>query len=260
MSTVICSDIPVSTDESKIKEFFSFCGKVDTIDVISKSEKTKSVEVTFANQSAVSTATLLNGAELNGGTIHVKAKESSSEKSAASGVTSAKNDKSDEIAAIPQEEKPKSTIAAEYLANGYVLSDNLIQKAIEFDKKHDLSSRFKSFLQDIDNKYHFQAKGQEVNAKLGLDEKFNQGKKTLDDYLDKFKSGKYGSKLNEMYTNVATDVSQVHEHAKSIARQKEGKSKTQGNGPAINPTINTISPDSSTAKAAGATAFEADKK
>ncbi|KAF6013675.1 hypothetical protein HII12_001657 [Brettanomyces bruxellensis] len=252
MSTVICSDIPVSTDESKIKEFFSFCGKVDTIDVISKSEKTKSVEVTFANQSAVSTATLLNGAELNGGTIHVKAKESSSEKSAPSGVTSAKNDKSDEIAAIPQEEKPKSTIAAEYLANGYVLSDNLIQKAIEFDKKHDLSSRFKSFLQDIDNKYHFQAKGQEVNAKLG--------KKTLDDYLDKFKSGKYGSKLNEMYTNVATDVSQVHEHAKSIARQKEGKSKTQGNGPAINPTINTISPDSSTAKAAGATAFEADKK
>lgn len=50
MSTVICSDIPVSTDDSKIKEFFSFCGKVDTIDVISKTEKTKTVRVKFASQ------------------------------------------------------------------------------------------------------------------------------------------------------------------------------------------------------------------
>jgi len=257
MSTVICSDIPVSTDDSKIKEFFSFCGKVDTIDVISKTEKTKTVRVKFASQSAVSTATLLNGAELNGGTIHVKAENASLEKANAADFESTNNSTS---GVIPQEEKPKSTIAAEYLANGYVLSDNLIQKAVEFDKKHDISSRFKSFLQGIDNKYHFQAKGQEVNAKLGLDEKFNQGKKTLDDYLDKFKKGKYGSKLNDMYTNVATDVSQVHEQAKKIAREKEGKPTTEGTGPIIDPTINTIGPESSTAKAAGATAFEADKK
>ncbi|EIF45191.1 actin cytoskeleton protein [Brettanomyces bruxellensis AWRI1499] len=259
MSTVICSDIPISTDDSKIREFFSFCGKVDTIEVISKTEKTKTVKVKFASQSAVSTATLLNGAELNGGTIHVNTENTSpSEKVAAEGDFASTDSSGSGI--IPQEEKPKSTIAAEYLANGYVLSDNLIQKAVEFDNKHDISSRFKSFLQGIDNKYHFQAKGQKVNTKLGLDEKFNQGKKTLDDYLYKFKKGKYGSKLNDMYTNVATDVSQVHEQAKKIAREKEGRSNTEGTGPIINPTINSIGPESSTAKAAGAIAFEADKK
>lgn len=34
---------------------------------------------------------------------------------------------------INQEDKPRSGIAAEYLAKGYVLSDNILERAIEMD-------------------------------------------------------------------------------------------------------------------------------
>lgn len=36
---------------------------------------------------------------------------------------------------VPQEDKPRTAIVAEYLAHGYVLSDPIIQKAVAFDRE-----------------------------------------------------------------------------------------------------------------------------
>ncbi|QPG74521.1 hypothetical protein FOA43_001851 [Brettanomyces nanus] len=260
--SIVSSGIPFSTPDEKVEEFFTFCGKVKSIEVIDKNEKSKTVEVEFVNPSAVSTALLLNGAELNGSTIEVKEKtaKKSDEPPTYSDATKATQSSSSESGDIAQEEKPKTTIAAEYLANGYVLSDKLVQGAIEFDKKHGFSGTFRSFLKGVDDKYHLHAKGQEVNTKLGLEEKLDQGRRTLDSYLDKFKKDKYGSKINQFYTNVATDVTQVHEEAKRIAAEREKKAEGFAGSPVIDPTINTIGPNSTTAQAAGAVAFEEDKK
>lgn len=57
---------------------------------------------------------------------------------------------------ITQEEKPRSRIVAEYLAHGYVLGDQAIQRAIDLDNKHGVSNRFVSTITNLNEKYHGQ--------------------------------------------------------------------------------------------------------
>ncbi|GMF56537.1 unnamed protein product [[Candida] boidinii] len=82
MSTIIiASGIPSFVTDSKIEEFFSFCGKIKSIKQVDSSSgadsKTKEIQVEFNNSSAVSTALLLNGAELEGGVVSVKSLDDS---------------------------------------------------------------------------------------------------------------------------------------------------------------------------------------
>jgi hypothetical protein len=48
-----------------------------------------------------------------------------------------------------QEAKPKSRIAAEILANGYLLQDHVVAKGLEYDNKYNVSGRFTSFLSTL---------------------------------------------------------------------------------------------------------------
>lgn len=48
-----------------------------------------------------------------------------------------------------QETKPKSRIAAEILANGYMLQDHVVAKGVEYDNKYNLSSRLTGFLGNL---------------------------------------------------------------------------------------------------------------
>lgn len=45
-----------------------------------------------------------------------------------------------------QESKPKSRIAAEILANGYLLQDHVVAKGLEYDTKYNLSTRLSQLL------------------------------------------------------------------------------------------------------------------
>lgn len=48
-----------------------------------------------------------------------------------------------------QETKPKSRIAAEILANGYMLQDHVVAKGLEYDNKYNVSSRLTGFLNTL---------------------------------------------------------------------------------------------------------------
>lgn len=50
-----------------------------------------------------------------------------------------------------QESKPKSRVAAEILANGYVLHDQIVAKGLEYDNKYGLSSRLQGYLGFLQN-------------------------------------------------------------------------------------------------------------
>ena len=45
---------------------------------------------------------------------------------------------------------PPAVVAAEYLARGYTLSDQILQRAIELDQQHGISNRFLSYIQNLD--------------------------------------------------------------------------------------------------------------
>ncbi|ODV87152.1 hypothetical protein CANARDRAFT_186411, partial [[Candida] arabinofermentans NRRL YB-2248] len=231
-STITASGIPLTTSDTKIEEFFTFCGKIKSISTVDQTDKTKSIKVEFVNASAVSTALLLNGAELEGGSIRVVEEglskqpaipeDSNAQSTTTTGATSSSADVGGDIA---QEDKPKATILAEYLSHGYTFSDGLVQKAVEFDQKNGLTSNFKNFLGNLDSKYHIQDKNQQLletaNTNLGLDRKITKGRNTLSSYFDKFKNDKYGSKVHQFYQNVTTDAKQVHEEAKRLADLKK---------------------------------------
>lgn len=53
--------------------------------------------------------------------------------------------------ATSQETKAKSRIAAEILANGYLLQDHIVAKGLEYDNKYSLTSRFNSYLSTLQN-------------------------------------------------------------------------------------------------------------
>lgn len=295
MATITASQIPVSVPENKIKEFFSFCGKIKDIEVLDKTEKTKTIRVEFEKASAVSTALLLNGAEFEGSQIEVKEDSSSG---AAAGASAGEKDVAGESGKgdsdIDQESKPKSTIIAELLANGYVLQSSLVEKAVDFDQQHGITDRFRDFISGLDQKYHLQEKNQQIvnqansslgqaydqaNTQWGLESHWNQGVRTLNSYLDRFKKDKYGSQVHDFYTNAAKDVKSVNDEALRLAELKKkqhegadagagtdadagaassGAPKT-GAPTTVFPAINTITPDSSSAAAASFAPLEEKK-
>jgi hypothetical protein len=82
------------------------------------------------------------------------------------------DDHHDETRPIQQTDKPRAAIAvrslffhettlrlihvgftpqAEYLAKGYTLSDNILQKAIDMDKKQGISQRFLNYFRSLDS-------------------------------------------------------------------------------------------------------------
>jgi hypothetical protein len=64
-------------------------------------------------------------------------------------VTGESADRAVESEQETQEAKPKSRIAAEILANGYLLQDHVVAKGLEYDHKYNVSGRFSSFLNTL---------------------------------------------------------------------------------------------------------------
>lgn len=89
-----------------------------------------------AQESAAKTALMLNGGTLDSSTITVTSEDTAAPSLAnvksvtSSAQTPAEKDESE----ISQEDKPRTAIAAEYLAAGYHLGDTAIERAIAADK------------------------------------------------------------------------------------------------------------------------------
>lgn len=261
MTSIIASNLPESTTKQQVQKFFEFCGKIDRIDdslQLSAYEGEKVFLVVFASSSALQTALLLNGAELNG--AHVKIMEFSEapgggpvnavsvngppayvetpaqvdaklEGKEVNAGNASINDapgvvSSSHAGDIEQELKPKAQIFAEYLSHGYILGDSLLAKAIEHDKQNGYSEKFKRFLSDLNEKYALEAKQAELEKKQQqLDDKYGITA-IMNKYYEKAMNTGVGSKLRGFYTDVVKDGNAIHEEAKRLAALK--KQEAQG--------------------------------
>ncbi|TID14922.1 hypothetical protein CANINC_004593 [Pichia inconspicua] len=233
MSTVTASNIPATTPEAKISEFFSFCGKIKQLKIVDKNDKTQTIEVEFEKPSAISTAVLLNGAEFDGLQIEVTEPEGASHVNDKEDVSELKDGDD-----IDQESKPKSAVIAELLASGYVLQSSLVDKAVKFDQEKGISERFKNWIENLDKKYHIQEKNKQLadqtsslydqaNSSLGLESYWNNSVRTVNSYLDKFKNDKYGSQVHDFYKNVTKDAKAVNDEALRLAELKKKQQEVQ---------------------------------
>ena len=97
----------------------------------------------FEKASAAKTALMLNGGTLDGAHLSVTSPTEHPDEDPAA--------HAHHHGGPPdQADKPRAGIAAEYLARGYTLSDQILQRAIELDQQHGISNRFLSYIQGLD--------------------------------------------------------------------------------------------------------------
>lgn len=216
-AVVHVKNISHETSDKEVRDFFSFCGKISSLSVTPASDAAdspKTATVTFEKETAAKTALLLDNTQLGPSQVSVSAASSIGDIAPGSG----------EEEELTQEDKPRSRIVAEYLAHGYVLSDQAISKAIALDNKHGISSRFTNALTSFDSKYKATDKAKGIDASYGISDKAAQGWRGMMSYYEKAIGTPTGQKLADFYTKGNKQVQDVHTEARRLADLKAGKS------------------------------------
>lgn len=173
---------------------------------------------------------LLDQTQLGPSTVHVTAAHTIDEIAGDHAATAgeAKDENKEDL---EQEDKPKSRIIAEYLAHGYVISDQAIQQAIALDKKHGFSSRFTSALANFDQKYHATDRAKGIDENYKITDKATSGWQGLSSYFQKALDTPSGRKLRDFYAQTDKQVRDIHNEARRLADLKSGK-QTSDDAPA----------------------------
>lgn len=179
---------------------------------------------------AAKTALLLDNTQLGPSSVQVTSAHSlddmAGEKSA-----SAREAKDEQGNTIEQEDKPRSRIFAEYLAQGYVISDQAIQRAIALDQKHGFSNRFTSALSDFDSKYHATDKARGIDTSYGITDKAQTGWRGLNSYFEKALDTPTGRRVRDFYIQSEKQVQDIHNEARRLADLKSGKHSPESEDP-----------------------------
>jgi len=219
-NTVHVKNISGETSEKEVNDFFSFCGRISSLSLTpetSEKDSSQSATVTFEKETAAKTALLLDNTQLGPSQVHVSAAQSLDELSGASkGI-----DSSDEN--IAQEDKPRSRIAAEMLAHGYVIGDSAIQRALALDQQHGISTRFTSALTQFDQRFKATETAQGLDQKYNITARATEGWKSLYSYFDKAQETPTGQRLRAFYDQSQKQVLDVHNEARHLAALKQGK-------------------------------------
>lgn len=216
-STVYVSGLSPDTTEKSLNEFFSFCGQIKSIDRVEKMNAT----IIFEKESAAKTSLMLDGGTLDSAVIQVTAAttDDPSGPNLPTSPTLADHEQ------LKQEDKPRSAIAAEYLAHGYILGDQAIAKAIALDQKHGISNRFTSYFQKIQERTKKVVPANAENSPTApIVKNISSLVNWSQQYYEKALKSKQGSKVMEFYTSTSKQVLDVHSEARRIAEEKTGHS------------------------------------
>ncbi|KAI0014741.1 hypothetical protein F4780DRAFT_767023 [Xylariomycetidae sp. FL0641] len=215
-NTVFVKNISTDTGDKEIKEFFSFCGKITDITVTPGDNNTKDASVTFEKETAAKTAQLLNNTQLGPNQISVTPADGKADDG-----TPHTGDANLDTDDISQEEKPRSRILAEYLAHGYVVGDATLQRAIELDQQHGVTTRFMNTLTNLDQKYHATDRAKAADQSYGISTRANSIFSGLSSYFEKATGTPTGQKLVKFYTDGSRQVQDIHAEARRLANLKK---------------------------------------
>lgn len=159
--TVKVSNLSHGASEQDIREFFSFSGEIEHVEMQGGDEWSQIAYVTFKDAQGADTALLLSGATIVDMSVIItaapeyKPPPSSSPPPYTEGPTSKPATSSN---AVQKAEDVVSTM----LAKGFVLGKDAVGKAKSFDQKHQLTSTASAKVATLDRK-------------IGLSEKFSMG-------------------------------------------------------------------------------------
>ncbi|GAV86175.1 RRM_1 domain-containing protein [Cephalotus follicularis] len=176
--TIKVSNISLGASDRDIKEFFSFSGDVQYVEMQRETETTQLAYVTFKDSQGADTAILLSGATIADLSVTITPVEDYHLPPEALSSTS---EKRPPVAgsAVKKAEDVVSTM----LAKGFVLGKDAINKAKSFDERHHFSSNASATVASIDQRMGLTGKlsigTAVVNEKMReMDERFRVSEKT----------------------------------------------------------------------------------
>ncbi|KAK9115830.1 hypothetical protein Sjap_014777 [Stephania japonica] len=187
--TVKVSNISLRASEWDIKEFFSFSGEIEFVEMQSETEKSQLAYVTFKDSQGAETAMLLSGATINELSVTITPVENYQLPPGAVTSNSERSTSDDPNSAIRKAEDAVSSM----LAKGFILGKDALNKAKSFDERHHLTSNASAAVASLD-------------GKMGLREKISLGTSVVN---------QKAKEVDEKY-----QVSEITKSALAAAEQK----------------------------------------
>ncbi|PKA53255.1 hypothetical protein AXF42_Ash009985 [Apostasia shenzhenica] len=179
--TVKVSNVSLGATEQDIKEFFSFSGDIDYVEMRSGDEWSQVAYVTFRDKQGAETAILLSGATIVDLSVIISVDPNYQLPPSASASTRSADSKpaSGAEAAVQKTEDVVSTM----LAKGFILGKDALNKAKALDEKHQFTSTATAKVASLDKKIGLTEKismgTSAVNEKVReMDQKFQVSEKT----------------------------------------------------------------------------------
>lgn len=166
LRTIKVSNVSLGAYEQDIKEFFSFSGDIEYVEVQSDTERTQIAYVTFKDPQGAETAVLLSGATIVDSAVTITLAPDYQLPPAASAPPLVEENKTpggSESALRKAED-----VVSSMLAKGFILGKDAVNKAKSFDDKHQLTSTATAKVVTFDRK-------------LGLSEKISMGTSAVND-------------------------------------------------------------------------------
>ncbi|XWS34345.1 hypothetical protein CRYUN_Cryun21dG0031600 [Craigia yunnanensis] len=176
--TVKVSNISLAASERDIKEFFSFSGDIQYVEMRRETENAQVAYVTFKDSQGADTAMLLTGATIVDHSVNITPVEDYQLPPEA-----LLSNMEKKPAVIDSTVKKAEDMMSTMLAKGFVLGKDAINKAKVFDERHHLTSNASAAVTSIDQKMGLSEKlsigTAVVNEKMReMDERFQVSEKT----------------------------------------------------------------------------------
>ncbi|KAL7749735.1 Protein vip1 [Sorochytrium milnesiophthora] len=173
-NAVLVQNISANATEKAVKDFFSFCGKINKFE-LAKAGETQEAFILFDKESAANTARLLTNAVIVDRSVTVLSYFNADKASDPAAAVEADERKAAE--AKDTEHKSYTTVVAELLAGGYTLTQPVVRKGIEIDAQYSLSASLFSFFNTA------QAKAQALDQKYQVTEMLKANAVKIDQRL-----------------------------------------------------------------------------
>ncbi|PIN05847.1 hypothetical protein CDL12_21608 [Handroanthus impetiginosus] len=167
IKTVKVSNLSLGASERDIKEFFSFSGDIEYVEMRSDTERSQIAFVTFKDAQGADTAVLLSGATIVDMTVDIYLDPDYKLPPGASAPLLQPSDNKTGGGGDSALQKAEDVVSS-MLAKGFILGKDAVNKAKGFDEKHQLTSTASAKVASFDKK-------------IGLTEKITIGTSIVND-------------------------------------------------------------------------------
>ncbi|KAJ1729043.1 Protein vip1 [Coemansia biformis] len=217
---VLVERVPPSADEKTVREFFTFCGTIDTLELQKQESGAQSALIKFESTEAAKTALLLSHALINQEPIEVsplypETHEPATPPPGARGAADVPPQvpRATTAADTNYEGKPALYVAHELLAAGYMLGERVLSRASKFDAKYRATDRTQSQARSLDNQYKLSGYLQQWDDKFKVS---NRAKSAF----DKVQGHPVGQKVLFTVNEAYQSALQLSKDARDIAERK----------------------------------------